>query len=70
MKKKTAIIVAMVIVLLVLLFPIREIYKDGGTKTYTALTYKVIVWNTLDGKTGTEVHFFPFNFYGLEHYNK
>lgn len=55
-----------------LFFPIRDIYKDGGTRTYTALTYKVIVWNhMLDSdatKTGVEVHLFPNNFRRLDDY--
>jgi len=75
MRKKKYLIVFIIIVLLVLLFPIRAVYKDGGTKTYTALLYKIIVWNTIDFneesgcKTGTEIHLFPNNFHSLDYYN-
>lgn len=59
-----------VIVLLFFLFPVSEIYKDGGTRTYTSLTYKVIIWNRLDGKRGVEIYFFPNNFKSLSEYEK
>ncbi len=39
--KKKVIIVAIVIILLTLLFPIRNQLKDGGTVEYKALVYKV-----------------------------
>jgi hypothetical protein len=39
--KKKAIIVSIVVVLLILLFPIRNQLKDGGTVEYKALVYKV-----------------------------
>ncbi len=60
-------------ILIALFFPTQEIYKDGGTKTYTSMTYKVIHWNQLekeDGshKTGTEFFFFPNNFHPMEYY--
>ena len=32
------------IVFLFLIFPIKHTYKDGGTVTYTSLTYKIIRW--------------------------
>ncbi len=42
-------------------------YKDGGTKTYTSLTYKIISWNELQGDTpyarkGFQLVLFPNNF--------
>lgn len=67
MKKKYIILV--IIVLIILLFPKRAIYEDGGTRTYTALTYKVIVWKQIEGKTGIEIHFFPNNFHHLDYYD-
>lgn len=66
--KKTLKWIAVLVILLVLLFPHKSVYEDGGTKTYTALSYKVIVWNTLEGKTGTEIHLFPKNFHDLDYY--
>lgn len=62
------------ILLLTLIVPYKLIYKDGGTKEYTALLYKVIVWHSIDFneengyKTGTEVHFIPNNFHSIDYY--
>lgn len=39
--KKKVIIISVAIILLVLLFPIRNQLKDGGTIEYKALVYKV-----------------------------
>ena len=37
-----------VVVLLVLFLPIpKGTYKDGGTRDYCALTYRIVVWNTM-----------------------
>lgn len=49
MKKK--IWIPIVIVLIAVLFiPIPSgVYKDGGTREYTALTYKIVKWNRLTG---------------------
>lgn len=66
MKRK--IILILIIVFIILLFPIRMIYKDGGTKEYSAILYKVIKWNTLEGKRGTEIYFFPNNLHSLDYY--
>lgn len=67
--------ILIVVVLLALLVPIPTAYKDGGTQTFTALTYKIIRWNSMNPvgsteeyKTGTEVHFFPNNFKNLSEY--
>lgn len=67
----------LIIFLLIILFTPFNIqaYKDGGTATYTALSYKLIVWNQLDDspdgyKTGTEIHFLPNNFHNLDYYTK
>jgi len=48
--KKKLIIVFAVIAVVLLLIPVRKVYEDGGTQTYTSLTYKVIVWKQIDGK--------------------
>lgn len=49
MKNKTWIpIVVVVVVLAVLFVPIpRGIYKDGGTREWVALTYKIVDWNKI-----------------------
>ena len=52
------------------LIPVRKVYEDGGTQTYTSLTYKVIVWKQIDGKSGTEFYIFPNNFHQLDYYGK
>lgn len=45
-------------------------YKDGGTREYTALTYKIVRWNRLTGADGTysktKVYFFPDNFKSID----
>lgn len=77
MKKKAiaAVSLSVVIILLILFLPIRTgLCKDGGTRVYSALTYKVVVWNRLleetkeDGSAGelqtyhkTSVFWFPDN---------
>lgn len=70
MKRKTAITLIMVILLL-LFMPIPSgVYKDGGTRTYTALTYKIVKWQHLygDGEIykKTKIYPFPLNFKSLD----
>ena len=67
MKKKIWLpIIAAVVPLAVLFVPIPSgTYKDGGTREYAALTYKIVDWNKLtsDGKYDkTKIYFFPNNF--------
>ena len=66
MKKKIWIPILLVVILAILFVPIPSgTYKDGGTREYTALTYKIVDWNRLtDGNTydKTKVYFFPYNF--------
>ena len=73
MKGKLLISALAVVLLAVLFLPIpRGTYDDGGTREYTALTYKLIVWNKLlaevnpDGSGGetniyhrASIHLFP-----------
>ncbi len=74
-KSKIALTIALVLVLLVLFFPIpRGTYDDGGTREFTALTYKLVIWNRIqlelseDGEVRdatyrrTSVYLFPDNF--------
>ncbi|MGF7141835.1 hypothetical protein HNQ56_000245 [Anaerotaenia torta] len=73
MKRKKIRLIIILVIVAALLFPIRNIYKDGGTTTYTSLTYKIIRWNKMihvdEMKTGTEIHLFPNNFHDIEYYN-
>lgn len=66
MKKKTWIPIIVTVVLLAVLFvPLPTGVDDGGTREYTALTYKIVDWNrlTFDGKYDkTKIYFFPDNF--------
>ena len=41
MKKKLLIIIPAVVILLILCFPVRSIYGDGGTVAYNAVLYNV-----------------------------
>ncbi len=66
MKKKNWIILA-IIVLLILTIPIPiSSARDGGTREYVALTYKIVKWNHLydNGEVydDTEIYLFPLNF--------
>lgn len=76
MKKKRKLLIYIIVVLIILFTPFNiQRYKDGGTSTYTSLSYKLIVWNQLDNspdgyRTGKEIHFFPNNFYDLNYYTK
>ena len=71
MKKKIWIwVVAGVLLLAVLFAPIPTgVARDGGTRTYSALTYKIIDWNrlTTDGVyEATKVYWFPNNFKSID----
>ena len=62
--------IPIVIVLMILVIPIPSgVYKDGGTREYTALTYKIVDWNRMTGDTiydETRVYFFPYNFKSID----
>lgn len=70
MKKRKWIPMLVVIFIAVLFIPIPSgVYKDGGTREYRALTYKIVVWNRLTGDSvydKTKVYFFPDNFKGID----
>ena len=68
MKKKYKIL--LVILFILCLIPIPTFYKYGGTVTYSAIFYKIIKWNRLDGKQGTELYIFPTNFHSIDYYDK
>jgi len=72
MKKRRLFV--LIIILILSLIPVPMTLEDGGTKTYTAVLYKIIVWNKIiddssNGyKTGTEIYFFPNNLKILDEY--
>lgn len=80
MKKKVIAIASAVAILLVLFLPIpRGTCQDGGTRVYSALTYKIVVWNRLVSEAGqdgrlaavsryhkTSVFLFPDNFKSID----
>ena len=80
-KKKVLKIALIAFAIIVLLCPIKVPFKDGGTVFYSAILYKIIVWNThiyeisedtgdleRTVKSGIELHVFPFNFNNYEYY--
>ena len=71
MRKKIILIALAVLLLAAVLFvPIPgETYEDGGTREYTALTYKVVKWNRLiegDIYEATKVYWVPDNFKSID----
>jgi hypothetical protein len=69
MNKRAKITISIIIALVVLIsvVPIPTgVYKDGGTRTYTALTYKVVKWHRLSGYEKTSVYWLPNNFKTLD----
>ena len=70
MKKKLWIPIIIAVVIAVLVIPIPTgIYEDGGTRAYTALTYKLVEWHRITGDTvydETKVYFFPRNFSSID----
>lgn len=71
MKKKILIPIIIVVVLLVLFLPIPSgVCKDGGSRSYTALTYKVVDWNRITDSDriydDTKIYFFSDNFKSID----
>lgn len=70
MKKRFIIIIIAAALILFVPVPTGQ-YKDGGTKEYTALTYKIVKWHKLSGAEGeyyikTRVYPFPLNFRSVD----
>ena len=68
MKKKLLLFVALI---LILFTPVPSpVYKDGGTRAYTALTYKIVRWQRLQDSgeafNKTKVYPFPLNFLTID----
>ncbi|HIZ19275.1 MAG TPA: hypothetical protein H9674_00250 [Firmicutes bacterium] len=59
-------LLSLAVLLAIACIPIPATLKDGGTRNYSALLYRVIVWHRLAGggggySTGVEVQLFPRN---------
>lgn len=69
MRKRIFIVCAIVILILVIPIPVGQ-SKDGGTRRYAALTYKIVDWHHLYGDNQiydeVNVYFFPDNFLPLD----
>ncbi len=65
-------IILIIVGLLILFVPFSaKTYKDGGTKTYTSLTYKMIFWNELQNgnpyaRKVFQLVLFPNNFKSID----
>lgn len=71
MKKKLTLgFIAAALLLAILFAPIPTgVYKDGGTRSWTALTYRVVDWNRIttdDIYEATRVYWFPENFRDID----
>ena len=70
MKKRIVIILIVIGLLAVLFTPIPTgVCNDGGTRVYSALTYKIVDWNRLTGESTyskTRAYFFPENFKSID----
>ena len=69
-RKAITIITISAILILFIPFPVPNVYKDGGTQTYSALTYKVVKWNRIFDVnyqySKTSVYWLPDNFKSLD----
>lgn len=71
MKYKRWIFIGVITVLLLLTAPIPTgVAMDGGTRSYTALTYKIVNWRRLLAEDGiyekTKIYPFPMNFMSID----
>lgn len=74
MKKKTIVIIGLILLLVICLVPKRDIYKDGGTIKYSALTYEIVKYHELNSryssgyKTGWQIKILGFLVYDKVEY--
>lgn len=68
MREKKITAAAVILILLVLFLPVpHRRYKDGGTRDFKSLTYRLVIWNRFVEETGgemgiyhkTSVYWFP-----------
>lgn len=69
-KVRKKLTVFIVVLLIAMLIPMRQVYKDGGTVCYQAIAYQVTKWHALQEKdyrqgiyAGTEISVFGFTVY-------
>ena len=55
---------------MLMVMPLEWKFRIVLAKKHTSLTYKIIVWKQIDGKSGTEFYIFPNNFHQLDYYGK
>ena len=69
MKKRLVIICILLVLILVIPMPISPL-KDGGTRQFAALTYKVVAYRHLYGEgqmyEAVKVYLFPDNFTSID----
>ena len=68
MNMKKIIIVVILIIFVVLIFPNKLKFKDGGSTCYEALTYRITNYHTLNGQRGKTVEIFGFEVYDGTYY--
>ncbi len=70
MKKKKILITVIIVLILILIIPVPSgVYKDGGTRAYTSLTYKIVDWNVITADNiydKIKIYFFPDNFKSVD----
>ncbi len=70
MKKKRVIFLIIFLLLAILLIPLPSgVYKDGGTREFRALTYKIVSWNKIASDktcTDTDLYLFPDNLKSID----
>ena len=63
-------IILMICILLLLFVPFSSgVYKDGGTRELTAVTYKLVMWHCIDPQyeyIRTSIYWFPYNFQSVD----
>ena len=68
MKRKTKIILLIILVLVIYLFPIKGYLKDGGSICYSSLIYDIYDYHSLDGLRGISVEIFGKQIYDGTYY--
>lgn len=58
MKKK----LIFIILAILLLLPIKRVYKDGGTVTYTSISYKIIIWKISESSESDDGMVYPVSY--------
>lgn len=67
--KKKIITVSVIIILFILLFPVQHNLKDGGSKVYDAVLYKVTKYHTLAEEPGEYYGGLNIEIFGIDIYD-